>query len=233
MSANGSIRVTLLSMGGTSTTCTSRAFCVIEVPPMPTFHIVRNTPTYCELIIDVSQYTKMYGPTLGFAYRPEQDAFEPAVLNEPCLILTRPEFEELVEYCKRYYATHSDETIEAYNRRIYDDWATKEQTRQSLNSTPTPKPKRASGFLYLVKSDRGYYKIGKTKNPDDRQRTFGVQLPFEVEFVHVIESDAYHWAEEQLHARFSGQRIKGEWFDLTEEDVAWIKSLKRLDYDEA
>jgi hypothetical protein len=187
-------------------------------------------PTFCEIIIALSEMTKVYGPVLGFAYRPEQDAFEPGVLNEPFRILTRAEFEELVEYCNRFYETHSDEAVAEMNDRAYNDWAAREQLRP--DATAKPSPRMASGFVYLVRSDRGYYKIGKTKNPKSRQKTFGLQLPFEIEFVHLIESNAYHWAEEQLHRRFAAKRVQGEWFALSDDDVVRIKSLARLDYTE-
>lgn len=81
------------------------------------------------------------------------------------------------------------------------------------------------GYVYLIQSPTSAYKIGLTKNPKDRKRTFGVKLPFEVEFIALIRSDDMEALEEQLHAIFADKRINGEWFNLTTEDVQYIQSL--------
>lgn len=81
------------------------------------------------------------------------------------------------------------------------------------------------GFVYLIRSASGYYKIGRTKNPDDRIATFSVKLPFEVEYEHLIETTDMYQLEKDLHARFADRRVNGEWFDLTDDDVAYVKSL--------
>jgi hypothetical protein len=94
----------------------------------------------------------------------------------------------------------------------------------ALPVAPTPDP----GYVYLVQSPTGAYKIGRAKNPKDRVRTFGVKLPFEIELIHTIEAADYKVAERQLHERFAPKRVNGEWFNLTPEDVASIKSIERL-----
>lgn len=87
---------------------------------------------------------------------------------------------------------------------------------------------RISGYVYLLKSASGYWKIGKTVNPDDRIKTFSVKLPFEVEYEHLITCEDHHKAEADLHARFSAKRANGEWFCLDASDIAWIKAIKYL-----
>jgi hypothetical protein len=81
------------------------------------------------------------------------------------------------------------------------------------------------GYVYLIRSDSGHYKIGRTKNPDNRIETFKLQLPIEVEYEHLVKSDDMVTLERDLHARFEAKRINGEWFDLEPEDVIYIKSL--------
>lgn len=87
------------------------------------------------------------------------------------------------------------------------------------------KPRTLAGFVYLLQSASGNYKIGRTKNPDDRLRTFGVKLPFEVEYTCVIATDDMYALEAELHARFDAKWVDGEWFALDEADVQYIKSL--------
>lgn len=83
------------------------------------------------------------------------------------------------------------------------------------------------GFVYLLQSPTSAYKIGRTKNPENRLKTFEVKLPFEVEFVCLIKTPHMSVLESQLHARFADKRVNGEWFDLLPEDVEYIKSLAK------
>ncbi len=94
------------------------------------------------------------------------------------------------------------------------------QTDTSYRRKRTP-----DGYVYLIVSPEGHYKIGKTKNPENRKKTFEVKLPFRVEYVCVIKADDMDTLEKELHARFSDKRINGEWFSLNPEDVAYIQGL--------
>ena len=65
-----------------------------------------------------------------------------------------------------------------------------------------------------------YYKIGKSDRPDRRYRQVQLLVPNEVEEVHVLEIDDPAGIESYWHRRFAAKRLRGEWFDLTESDVA-------------
>lgn len=84
---------------------------------------------------------------------------------------------------------------------------------------------RSGGYVYLIASETGHYKIGRTRNPEDRMATFGVKLPFQVEYQHLIQCDDMRALEKTLHEKFDHKRVNGEWFALAPDDVAWIKSL--------
>lgn len=76
-----------------------------------------------------------------------------------------------------------------------------------------------NGFVYLAKSDTGHYKIGWAKNPYQRIKHFDTIMPVNVEIVHYFPCDNPREAESRMHrwAEFHGQRVTGEWFDLSEE----------------
>jgi len=95
----------------------------------------------------------------------------------------------------------------------------RQQRRQSGQS------KTRAGYVYLILADSGHYKIGRSVNPDDRMKTFQLTLPFEVEFEHIVQCDDMVMLERELHQRFDHQRVNGEWFDLSPDDVDYIKSL--------
>ena len=69
------------------------------------------------------------------------------------------------------------------------------------------------------------YKIGMTRNPHDRRQTFNVKLPFQVDYDHLIYAGDMRALEAALHERFKGKLVNGEWFRLSPDDVAFIKSL--------
>lgn len=87
------------------------------------------------------------------------------------------------------------------------------------------KGKDKSGYVYLLQSSTGVYKIGRTGDPDKRIRTFGVKLPFEVEYTCVIKTPHMFELEKLLHRAFHHKRINGEWFKLDAQDVGLIKGL--------
>lgn len=86
-------------------------------------------------------------------------------------------------------------------------------------------PQIEKGYVYFIQEDyAGRIKIGKTVNLDQRMENFGVKLPFELELIHYVESNNHHYTEKLFHIHFNDKRVNGEWFELNEEDMAWIKS---------
>lgn len=75
------------------------------------------------------------------------------------------------------------------------------------------------GGVYLLKSGR-FYKIGKASVFDRRIKQIKLQQPEPVEVVHKIYTHDAHEAERQWHKRFASKRKNGEWFELSEADVA-------------
>lgn len=85
--------------------------------------------------------------------------------------------------------------------------------------------KGRKGYVYLLKSPSKAYKIGLSSNPEQRLKNFGIQLPFEVQFEHLISTNNMYRLEKELHTKFASKRINGEWFNLSDDDVAYIKGL--------
>jgi len=89
-----------------------------------------------------------------------------------------------------------------------------------------------TGYVYLLKSPTAFWKIGKTKNPVDRRKTFSVKLPFEVHYAHLIYCHDMNKLEKEMHIIFKKKRVDGEWFSLNEDDVRWIKQFStQIDFD--
>lgn len=84
------------------------------------------------------------------------------------------------------------------------------------------------GYVYILRGERGAYKIGRTKDPENRLKTFSVKLSFEVEYVHVIPCEDERLVEAYFHEVCNPIRINGEWFALEERHVRALKSIKQM-----
>jgi len=71
---------------------------------------------------------------------------------------------------------------------------------------------------YLIKNSRnGLYKIGKSYNPNFREKTLQSEEP-DINMVKVWEYDI----EEFLHRKYNDCRVRGEWFKLNKSQVNFI-----------
>ena len=75
-------------------------------------------------------------------------------------------------------------------------------------------------FLYIIKSNN-IYKIGYTKNIKSRINDYSVGLGL-IEVVYVYKSFNCFELESYLHNMFIDKNIKGEWFELNDNDVLKI-----------
>lgn len=91
--------------------------------------------------------------------------------------------------------------------------------------------KRNCGYVYLMRSGNGYYKIGISKKVEGRLDGLKRQFPVEIEVIHYIASKQYRDVERYLHRKYESKRIEYEWFNLESKDIKWIKSLKDYDLD--
>lgn len=76
-----------------------------------------------------------------------------------------------------------------------------------------------SEFVYVLRSGP-YYKIGRTKDFNQRISQLRIQLPFEVELFKVINTDDCAKLEKCLHQIYAEERVNGEWFELSDESIA-------------
>lgn len=69
-------------------------------------------------------------------------------------------------------------------------------------------------YLYVMKTDKEYYKIGVTNNPDVnvRLRQIRTANPTKVEVIFFEERPNAQKAERFLHKEFDKNRVQGEWF---------------------
>ncbi|MBO1273521.1 GIY-YIG nuclease family protein [Shewanella sp. 4t3-1-2LB] len=93
----------------------------------------------------------------------------------------------------------------------------------NVSKGASPSVSAVAGFVYLIHSQYGY-KIGKTVNIKSRTQLFAVKLPFPIELIHYAWFEDYSFAERTLHLKFASKRLEGEWFNLDDNDIAFIKT---------
>lgn len=130
-------------------------------------------------------------------------------------VLSRSKWMEIRRKLDAYYTGVSDDEIDEYNRDI-------KKARAAENSK-----NKAVGYIYLLSTNVGYYKIGRAMNLEERLTDHRRAYPVEITVEHSIRVSDVFTCELYLLKQFREKRLQGEWFSLTPDEVAWIKSLDK------
>ena len=85
---------------------------------------------------------------------------------------------------------------------------------------------KKSGYVYLLHCPtNNLYKIGRSKNTPLRHYEIEKQSPVDIVLLHTFYSKNSSNAEKILHDKNINKRIKGEWFNLSNEEVEEIKDI--------
>ena len=81
--------------------------------------------------------------------------------------------------------------------------------------------------VYVIKHKGKFsiYKIGKSSDFHQRFEMIQSYNAAELEVVLVQKTSLNNYLEKILHFEFKSKKIRGEWFDLSKEDVARLKEL--------
>ena len=114
-----------------------------------------------------------------------------------------------------------------------DEWSRDVQKVKARTSAKVPliqpDERDRSGFIYVIYMDtpERYCKIGMTADFGGRLKTHQCSSPFELFVVCGYFVPNMRTEEAALHAAFADKRVRGEWFQLNEEDLKLI-SLRSL-----
>jgi len=84
--------------------------------------------------------------------------------------------------------------------------------------------------VYLIRGNDGRYKIGTSIKPNKRIRQLQTGNSDELDLIHIYESNNALIIETSLHNRYSYDRKKGEWFDMSiVDEVRFLDNCKSID----
>jgi hypothetical protein len=84
-------------------------------------------------------------------------------------------------------------------------------------------PDEEKRYVYLIYNENnGYFKIGRSKNPLKREKTLQAEEP-EIALLKIWEKDAVF--EKQLHQKYFKQRVRGEWFKLSFDELWELREM--------
>lgn len=86
--------------------------------------------------------------------------------------------------------------------------------------------KESFGYIYVIYikdfAEKAYYKIGMAKNMENRIKSHQCSSPFEIKLACAYFFNNMRAEESYLHGLFMDKNIRGEWFDLSDEDLIEI-----------
>lgn len=81
--------------------------------------------------------------------------------------------------------------------------------------------------VYILKTGKNLYKIGRTHNLPKRLMVYHTHLPILFRVVRQYPAQNMAELEESLHIVFQHKRLKGEWFMLTGDDITICDNIAR------
>ena len=82
-----------------------------------------------------------------------------------------------------------------------------------------------SGYVYAISDTSGGIKLGLAENPDDRVKQLQTGNKEQLTIIYRLYVEDMKHAEDSLHLIFAGRRVNGEWFKLTEQEVALLELI--------
>ena len=90
---------------------------------------------------------------------------------------------------------------------------------------------KLSGYVYLMRADNGVYKIGTSKNVEQRLSGLRGESAIGIVVIHYFACRDARKIEKNLHKKYRKQRDHHEWFTLDSDEVKWFTSIKDYELD--
>lgn len=86
----------------------------------------------------------------------------------------------------------------------------------------TSRKHNAPTSVYLIRAANNLIKIGIAKDVSQRLQQLDTMSPLPLDLIATLDTTSARRLERKLHERFAHKRVRGEWFGLSDEDIAWV-----------
>jgi hypothetical protein len=86
---------------------------------------------------------------------------------------------------------------------------------------------RTGNCVYILKTGKDLFKIGKTQDLHRRLAAYRTHLPVDFRIIRQYPATNAGTLEESLHIVFQHRRVQGEWFRLTNDDLVICDNIVR------
>ncbi len=149
---------------------------------------------------------RRYNQALTLRYLPDDNAI--SVLSDDGLIVGRQEWLSISRLIDAYYDTKTDAEIKSANAQVSEARLQEQDSR--------------SGYIYLIRSDNGYCKIGRTTNVARRLNEHSRAYPYKLTVLTSAWFQDSIAAESLLLKGFADQRVQSEWFVFNDAEIEWF-----------
>jgi len=141
-------------------------------------------------------------------------------------VLPSDDIVPLLRKLLHFYENVTPDDIDSYDNRGWYRAISEKFSEQWIKFPSTNTDHK--GYVYILKTEDGLYKIGKTIDLDKRVRTLKIQLPYKVELFHSVQTYHFHDFERFLHTTLGYFRMNGEWFKIPESIAQFLKYATKL-----
>jgi len=194
--------------------------CLVSIVPYDAEN--RDDETIKFLRIDHGNYRRwrIPGGHLCGTYHLARNLFYyPDNVNEEDIFLMESYVDLLANVIDDACKQAENEIKQAVDRTKQEREYLRQQQAKRMIETSTANAKPATDYLYLIEHQNGLVKIGRSVNPEAREKTLQAEDP---RLRLIFSGIGCGCFERRLHKIFSSVRRRGEWFDLEEHHRQWI-----------
>jgi hypothetical protein len=144
-------------------------------------------------------------------YPLQKNSYKYADIKEA--ILLRDKLNEVID-------KYSQSDIDEANKQLMEEVYAESYAQSNKIQVPS------IGYVYLLLGENGKYKIGKSKNPENRCKQLCLSSCENHKLIYSFKCLSPHKQEQSLHEMFNEKKSHSEWFNLSKSDVEYIKELE-------
>lgn len=185
-------------------------------------HLIENDSFIKEISEPINNLLafKMY----SFRFNKENQSIY--VQDNQTYVLTKNEIQSLIKGLQNSLESYPEEEFNQWNTDVDEknqgeiEFTNKNENHMEEHIFEKHKKK---GYVYFMQDNSGFVKIGLAADVRKRFKAIHSSNPT-VKLLYHIKTEDMELTERLFHEFFDKKRVNGEWFNLTEKDLKYIKA---------